>query len=184
MRKVIGAINMTLDGYCDHTAITAGDEIHRHYTELLKHSDTILYGRKTFELMEFWRTFIDHPSGDESMDEFAIVMNGIHKVVFSGTLKNIDWESAELSQYSLEEEVQNMVLSSGSDILVGSRSLIIQLLQLKLLEELQLCLHPVVAGGELELFEEIKERLEFELIDLKALKSGGVIQYLRPVYQR
>ncbi|HYM92622.1 MAG TPA: hypothetical protein VET23_00655 [Chitinophagaceae bacterium] len=47
MRKLIAAFNMTLDGFCDHTAMTADGEIHQHYSELLRGADTILYGRIT-----------------------------------------------------------------------------------------------------------------------------------------
>ena len=61
MRKVIAAINMTLDGFCDHTAIIPDEEIHQHYTELLSKGDAILYGRITYQLMEYWRT-----SGEKS----------------------------------------------------------------------------------------------------------------------
>lgn len=53
MRKIIGAINMTLDGFCDHTAIDPDEEIHEHYANLLRSAGTILYGRITYQLMEF-----------------------------------------------------------------------------------------------------------------------------------
>src|SRR5690606_17445313 len=62
MRKVIATINMTIDGICDHTVIQPGEDIHRHYQDLLNGGDVILYGRITYQLMEFWRTFLDRPS--------------------------------------------------------------------------------------------------------------------------
>ncbi len=52
MRKVIAAINMTLDGFCDHTAGIADDELHQHYSELLGYAGVMLYGRITYQLME------------------------------------------------------------------------------------------------------------------------------------
>jgi hypothetical protein len=51
MRKLIAAINMTLDGFCDHTSIIPNEEIHQHYAELLRKADTVLYGRITYQLM-------------------------------------------------------------------------------------------------------------------------------------
>ena len=72
MRKLIAAINMTLDGFCDHTAIIPDDEIHNHYTDLLSNAGTILYGRITYQLMEFWRTVLENPTGNKSMDDFAM----------------------------------------------------------------------------------------------------------------
>ena len=62
MRKLIAALNMTLDGFCDHTAILPDEEIHQHYTELLGQGDAILYGRTTYQLMEFWPTLLENPS--------------------------------------------------------------------------------------------------------------------------
>ena len=88
MRKIIAAINMTLDGYCDHTAITPGEEIHHHYAELLKNADAILYGRITYQLMQFWQTLVEKPSGEQSMDEFALAIDKVPKIVFSRTLEN------------------------------------------------------------------------------------------------
>ena len=158
MRKLIAAINMTLDGFCDHTAGIPDDEIHQHYTDLLSNADTILYGRITYQLMEYWRTLLANPSDEKSMNDFAIAIDKIHKIVFSHTLKNVEWESAKLANRDIEEEVLELKQQSGKDILVGSRSLIIQLMKLNLLDEYQLCIHPVIAGTGLPLFENIKDR--------------------------
>ena len=65
MRKVIATINTTLDAVCDHTAGIPDDEIHQHYTNLLRHADAILFGRITYQLMEFWRTLVEKPSGEK-----------------------------------------------------------------------------------------------------------------------
>ena len=56
MRKIIAAINMTLDGFCDHTAIQPDEELHRYYAELLDNAGVILYGRITYQLMQFLAT--------------------------------------------------------------------------------------------------------------------------------
>lgn len=177
MRKVIAAINMTLDGVCDHTAISPDEELHQHYTDLLNNAGTILYGRVTYQLMEFWRTLIEKPSGEKSMNDFAIVMNNIPKIVFSHTLKNLDWESATLTSQGLETETLKLKQQSGKDILVGSRSLIIQLLKLNLIDEFQLCVHPIIAGKGLPLFENINDRITFRLTKTKSFNSGAVTLY-------
>ena len=135
MRKLIAAINMTLDGFCDHTAGIPDDEIHQHYADLLSNADTILYGRITYQLMEYWRTLLENPSDEKSMNDFAIAIDKIPKIVFSHTLKNVEWESAKLANRDIEEEVLELKQQSGKDILVGSRSLIIQLMKLNLLDE-------------------------------------------------
>lgn len=188
MRKVIAAINMTLDGFFDHTAITPDEEIHHHYADLLDSGGVVLYGRITYQLMQFWQTLIKNPSGEKSMDDFALAIDKIPKIVFSHTLKNTDpiaigWDSATLSSQSLEEVVLELKQSrnSGSkDILVGSRSLIIQLLKLNLIDELQLCVHPVIAGSGLPLFENINDRTILKLIKTKTFNSGAVMLYYEP----
>ena len=168
---------MTLDGFCDHTAILPDEEIHQHYRQLLNDGDVILYGRITYQLMEFWRTLVKNPSGEKSMDDFAIAMDKIPKIVFSHTLKNLDWKSAKLANRSIEEEVLELKQQSGRDILVGSRSLIIQLVKLKLIDEFQLCIHPVVVGSGLPLFPNINDRMIFKLIKTKAFRGGAVALY-------
>src|SRR5688572_25348686 len=105
MRKIIAAINMTLDGIFDHTAGLPDTEIHNHYTELLGQADVILYGRITYQLMEFWRTVLENPSDEKSMNDFAVAIDRIPKIVFSHTLKDVEWDSARLSVQSIEEEV-------------------------------------------------------------------------------
>src|SRR3954462_9002549 len=105
MGKVIAAINMTLDGFCDHTAIIPDEEIHQHYADLLSNGDTILYGRITYQLMEYWQTVVKNPTGNKSMDEFAVIMDNIPKIVFSHTLKNVEWDSAKLANRAVGEEV-------------------------------------------------------------------------------
>lgn len=180
MRKVIAAINMTLDGFCDHTAIIPDDEIHQHYADLLSSADTILYGRITFQLMEYWPTVVKNPTGNKATDEFAVIMDKIPKIVFSSTLKNVGWESAKLANRSLEVEVLELKQQSGKDILVGSRSLIIQLMKLNLIDEFQLCVHPVVTGEGLPLFENIDDRTVFKLTKNKTFGGGAVTLYYEP----
>ncbi|MGF1635826.1 MAG: dihydrofolate reductase family protein [Cyclobacteriaceae bacterium] len=181
MRKIIAAINMTLDGFCDHTAITPDEEIHNHYADLLDSAGVILYGRITYELMQFWQTLLKNPSGEKSMDDFAVAIDKVPKIVFSQTLKNTEWDSAKLATKAIEEEILELKQQPGKDILVGSRSLIVQLLQLNLIDEFQLCIHPVVAGGGLPLFENIKDRKSLKLIKTKILTGGGVILYFEPI---
>nr|WP_294900292.1 dihydrofolate reductase family protein [uncultured Pedobacter sp.] len=183
MRKLIAAINMTIDGFCDHTAGIPDDELHQHYADLLSSADVILYGRITYQLMEFWRTLAENPSGEKAMDNFAIVMDSTPKLVFSDTLKSVDWKSAKLAKGTLQEEVIAIKQQAGKPILVGSRSLILQLMKLNLIDEYQLCIHPVVEGKGLPLFENIKNRTVLKLTHTKTFNSGAIILYYKPMNQ-
>ncbi|MCW9705869.1 dihydrofolate reductase family protein [Fodinibius salsisoli] len=184
MRKLIAAINTTLDGICDHTAGIPDEEIHQHYTELLRQGDAILYGRTTYELMEFWRTLLENPSEEKPMNDFAKAIDKIPKIVFSSTLKNVDWESATIAKCDLKEKVLELKQQSGKDILVGSRSLIIQLMKLNLIDEYQFCVHPVVAGSGLPLFENINDRTILKLIKTKTFSGGAVTLYYEPTNEK
>ena len=175
---------MTLDGFCDHTAGLPDEEIHQHYTELLGQADLILYGRITYQLMEFWRTLLENPSDEKSMNDFAIAIDKIPKIVFSHTLKDVEWDSARLSDQAIEEEVLELKQQSGKDILVGSRSLIIQLMKLNLIDEYQLCVHSVVAGSGLPLFENINDRTILKLIKTKTFSGGAVMLYYEPTNEK
>ena len=181
MRKVIAAFNTTIDGNCDHTAGIADEEIHQHYTNLLDNAGVILYGRTTYQLMEFWRTILEKPSEKKSMNDFAMAIDKIQKIVFSHTLKKVDWESAKLASRNLNEEVLELKQQSRKDIFVGSRSLIIQLMNLNLIDELQLCIQPVIAGKGLPLFENINDRTIFKLKKTKNFNNGAMILYYEPL---
>ena len=173
---------MTLDGFCDHTAMVADDELHQHYTDLLKTADTILYGRITYKLMEdYWPRLVKNPSGTKTMDDFAAAIDNIHKIVFSHTLKSVQWDTARLATKDIKEEVLELRQQPGGDILAGSRSLIVTLLNLNLLDEFQLCVQPIIAGKGLPLLDRINDRIELKLRKTKNLKnSGSTIFYFEP----
>lgn len=180
MRKVIAAINMTLDGYCDHTVIDPDEELHNHYTELITKAGVLLYGRITYQLMEYWRPFVEKPSGKKSMDDFAQAIDGVPKIVFSNTLKKLEWKSARLAKQNLKEEVIALKQQSNKDIYACSPSIIVALTQLDLIDEYQLCLHPVIASQGLPLFKNISNRISLKLKDTQTLSSGAVLLYYTP----
>ena len=180
MRKLIAAINMTLDGFCDHTAGIADEEIHQHYADLLNNSGTILYGRTTYQLMEYWRDVLKNPTGNKSMNDFAVTIDKIPKIVFSHTLKNVDWKTAKLATRGLREEVLELKQQAGKAILAGSPSLIISLMNLGLIDEFQLCVHPIILGKGLPLFKNIQDQVNLKLLKTKTFGSGVVAFYYEP----
>lgn len=180
MAKIVAAMNMTLDGYCDHTVMTADDEIHEHYAELLRNSGAAIYGRKTYQLMEFWPTLLKNPSGNKAMDDFAVAMDNIPKIVFSRTLKDLDWPTARLAKRDLKEEVLDLKQQETSPVVVGSPGLIAQATRLGLIDEYQLSVHPTVVGSGLTLFKDIKDRVDLKLINTKTFACGAVTLYYEP----
>ena len=148
MRKLIACINMTLDGFCDHTAMVPSDEGMRFFNDLLRDADTLLYGRITYQLMEdYWPAMVKKPSGDKLDDEFAVLIDKISKIVFSRTLQKVGWKNSILKKELIKEEVLNLKQQAGKNILAGSRSLIVALAKLGLVDEFQLVVHPVILGS-------------------------------------
>jgi len=181
MRKLIAAINMTLDGYCDHTAVIADDELHQHYNELLSNADTLLYGRVTYQLMEsYWPNVVENPTGNKPTDKFAVLIDNISKIVFSRTLKNVEWKNTKLKNEVVKEEILELKKQAGKDIGAGSPSLIIALTNLNLIDEYQLCVHPIIAGNGLPLFKNINDRINLKLLKTKTFGCGAVILYYEP----
>src|SRR6516225_1271152 len=120
MRKLIAAINMTLDGYCDHTAITPDDEFQDHYNELLRGADTILWGRITYELMEeYWPLLAKDPSGNKPMDDFAVLADNLTKILYSRTRSNVTWKNTFLKTEIVKEEIAALKKQPGKNILAG-----------------------------------------------------------------
>lgn len=178
MRKIIAAINTTIDGFCDHTAGIPDEEIHQHYAELLVGAGAVIYGRITFQLMEsYWPMVVKDPTGSKSTDEFAVAIDNIPKIVFSRTLDKVVWKNSTLATGDLTTEIQNLKSQPGKDVLVGSPGMIDALTVLDLIDEYQICVHPVILGKGLPLFKSVNERSILRLTDTKRFKSGALVLY-------
>jgi dihydrofolate reductase len=181
MRKLIAAMNMTFDGFCDHTAMIADDEIHQHYNDLLDNAGLLLYGRITYQLMEsYWPAVVKNPTGNAPEDEFAVLIDNIPKVVFSRTLKNVDWKNTLLKKEIVKEEILELKRQPGKDILAGSPSLIVALTNLGLIDEYQIGVQPTILGDGLSLFDNIKDRIDLKLLRTKTFGCGAVTFYYEP----
>lgn len=181
MRKVIASINMTLDGYCDHTAVTPGDDLMEHFNEVLKNAGVMVYGRTTYQLMEsYWPAMVKAPTGNKLDDEFAVLLENLPKLLFSRTLQNVTWANTRLAQGSIKEELTALKQQHGKPIFVGSPGLIATATELHLVDEFQLVVHPVIAGKGLPLFKGISDRVPLKLIKPKTLESGAVVLYYEP----
>lgn len=182
MRKLIAAINISLDGFCDHTAMSADEETHEHFKDLLKNADTLIYGRITYQLMEnYWPTVVQTPTGIKPTDEFAVLINNISKIVYSRTLQQVDWKNTTLKNKIIKEEIIALKQQPGKNIVVGSPSLIVALMKLGLIDEFEPVIHPTVLGSGLPLFKNIDERVNLKLLDTKTFRCGAVVHYYQPV---
>ena len=180
MRKLIAAMNMTLDGFCDHTAGIADEETHQHYSDLIKNSGPLLYGRITFQLMEYWKSVVENPTGVKATDDFAIAIDDAQKIVFSRTLESVDWRNTEVKRDIVRDDILKLKEQPGKDLLAGSPGLIVALTKLGLVDEFQISIQPMIVGSGLVLFKDIKERIDLKLLKTETFGCGAVVHYYEP----
>src|SRR6476661_5294442 len=120
MRPLRYSINVTLDGCCDHRAIPADEDLHRHAIENLERADALLFGRVTYEMMEAaFRPPALTGARPDWMEPFARAIDAAKKYVVSSTLNKdrVDW-NAELVRGDLGKAVQQLKAQSGKGLLV------------------------------------------------------------------
>ncbi|MBL7987703.1 MAG: dihydrofolate reductase family protein [Chlorobi bacterium] len=177
MRKLISYINITPDGFCDHTAVLADEELHASANQLFRNADTGVFGRVTYQLMEsYWPSVAQNPTGIQSVDEFAVLLDNIEKIVFSRTMKSVEWQNARLATGGLEEEIVRLKKQPGKDMVVSSPSLISQLTRLELIDEYYFLVQPILAGSGKRFFEtvELDKHHHLELTDTEVFTSGTI----------
>ncbi|MGE5858949.1 MAG: dihydrofolate reductase family protein [Ignavibacteria bacterium] len=180
MRKIIWAINVTIDGYADHTVMLADDEMHYFYANLLNNIDTVLFGRKTYELLaSFWPTAYEDPRSTKGMIEFAHKINSLSKVVFSNKLKKTDWNNSKIIKENLVEEVMKMKEQSGKNLSIGGISIASVLMERDLIDEYWFVVQPIILGKGIQLFGKINKKKNLRFIDLKIFNSGVVVLHYK-----
>jgi dihydrofolate reductase len=183
MRKLIYAINITLDGGCDHTTGIPDDELMRYYTQMMREADLLVYGRKTYQLMVPYWPDVEKCQDDRETDiEFARAFNACKMVVFSRSLEPVEEGKTRIVRSDLREEIVRLKQEAGKDIFVGGADLPAQLMQLGLIDEYRVVIMPVLAGKGRRLFEDttLSETKRLKLVESKIFKSGCVaLRYLK-----
>jgi dihydrofolate reductase len=180
MRPLRYAINVTLDGCCDHRAMFADEELHRHSAETLAQADALLLGRVTYEMMEAaWRPPARVGARPDWMEPFARTIDAAKKYVVSSTLDRVDW-NAELVRGDLEKAVQQLKRESGKGLLVGGVKLPQALAELGLIDEYELIVQPRLAGHGPTLFAGLSKRVDLRLVGRREFASGAVAMRYEP----
>ena len=183
MRKVIFAINVTLDGCCDHTKQFADDETHEYFTDVLRSVELLVFGRKTYQLMvPFWPEVARTQSMTKASNEFARMFDSLQKIVFSRSLSGVEDKRTRIIRTNLQEEILKLKQEPGKNILVGGVSIPSQLIDLGLVDEYRFVVGPILAGEGRRLMEGVSllEKLQLKLVETKSLKSGCVaLHYLK-----
>jgi len=183
MRNVIFAINITLDGCCDHTKQLADEETHEYFTRLMRDVDLQVFGRKTYQLMvPYWPDIAKNQSETKAENEFARAFDSTNKIVFSRSLNSAEEKNTRIVRTNLRDEILKLKQEQGKSILTGGVSIPSQLIELGLVDEYRFVVQPIVAGEGRRLLEgvSLQERLQLKLVESKIFKSGCVaLRYLK-----
>ena len=184
MRNVVFAINITLDGCCDHTKGIADEETHEYFTGLLRDVDLLAFGRRTYQLMvPYWPDVAkNHSAGTKAENDFADAFDSISKIVFSQSLDSAEDKNTRIVRTKPQDEIRRLKQEPGKKILIGGVAVPSQLIELGLVDEYHFVVHPIVAGEGRRLLEGIslQEKLQLKLVESKVFKSGCVaLRYLK-----
>ena len=174
--KLIFSINVTIDGFADHTFGIVDDEMLDFHTNLLSTVDIVLFGRKTYELLgSYWPVIHEFPETTEGELRFAEKINALPKIVFSKTLNDATWNNTKLVKGNAAEEIMYLKQKQGKNMSIGGISLSTELLKQGLIDECWFLVHPVISGKGRRLLEGLNERKNLKLLDVSTLKSGVVV---------
>ena len=183
MRKLIFAINTTLDGCVDHTKQTVDDETLEYFTQLTRDADLQVFGRKTYQLMvPYWPEVAKDPSATKADKEFARAFESVNKVVFSRSLASAEDKNTRIVRTNLRDEMLKLKQEQGKNILVGGVDIPSQLMQLGLIDDFRFMVSPVIVGEGRRLLDGVSlpESLHLKLVESKNFKSGCVLlRYLK-----
>src|SRR5258706_4108210 len=173
MRPLRYSINITLDGCCDHRAMIADEEVHRHAVENLERADALLFGRVTYEMMETaWRRPARAGARPDWMEPFARTIDAAKKYVVSSTLERVDW-NAELVRGDLGKAVEQRKREPGKGLFTGGVKLPLALAEMGLIDEYEFVVQPRLAGHGPTLFAGLSKRVDLRLVSRLEFRSGA-----------
>lgn len=178
MAKLIYSMNPSLDGFVEERDGsfdwgTPDEVLHRIHNERVRGLGGHLLGRRLYEIMLFWETLHEDPEAPDYILEFADIWKALPKVVFSRTLGEVVGNT-RLARGSIAEEAAELMERTGRDVAIGGAELAGEAIRLGLVEEFQIFVYPVLAGGGKPLFPELEQTVPLKLKQTKTL-SGGVV---------
>lgn len=188
-RKIIAALQVSVDGFIEGPngemdwAMMEDEETWRDVFEMLSHVDTFILGRKMYPGYErYWLAVLADPVGilpfsdrvaSKNEIAYARLADSRQHIVLSSSLDKVAWKTTRIVRDV--EDIQKMKQQPGKDMFaVGGATLVSSLMNLGLIDELRLMVNPLILGGGMALFKDVKERHSLKLIKAKPLKSGKV----------
>ncbi len=189
MRKVIYAMSVSLDGFIealngDLNWSFPDEELHQHFNDREAMIDIYLYGRRLYENMAaFWPTADENPSAPRHEIEYARIWKSKPKIVFSKTLDQVGWNS-RLVRGNIADEVKKLKAQPGQNLSVGGAELASTFMQLGLIDEYELYIHPVILGGGKPMFRPLHDKIDLQLVESRTFRSGVVLLRYRRANER
>jgi dihydrofolate reductase len=186
MRKLVYATSLSLDGYIDAEAgdpswVVPDEELHKHFNDVEREIDTLLYGRRMYELMAgYWPSADQDPSAPAVIVEYARIWRPVPKVVFSSTLESVDW-NASLERGDAVAEVARLKSQPGRTMGVGGLTLASSLAAAGLIDEYRLYYVPILLGSGRAAFSRIQNRVRLTPVETRTFSSGTVLLRCVPV---
>lgn len=179
MRKIISFMHMSLDGFVagpngEMNWIKVDEEIFDHVGKRISQTDSALYGRTTYQMMEsYWPEAGNKPNASKHDIEHSRWYNKAHKVVLSKTLKDADLPNTTIISDNLSDRLNEIKQQAGSEILLfGSPTATHALIQQNLIDGYWLFVNPVILGQSIPLFADIKDKIKLKLLSTQQFTSG------------
>jgi dihydrofolate reductase len=189
MRKVILQIDLTLDGFIagsngESDWVTADEEMNQDASDLLTTADSILLGRVAYQQFADYWPFAD-TNRSTTHSKIAHQINNATKIIFSKTLEKVTWgtwNNARLVKENIAEEISTMKSLPGKNLLLyAGAGIVSTFMQLGLIDEYRLRVHPFVLGAGMPLFKGVEAGLHLNLVKTKTYKNGAVLLDYLPI---
>jgi len=181
MRTVTFGINISLDGYCDHTIFNPSEEVMDYFTGMMDGVDLYFFGRVMYQLMfPYWEEVAQQQSGSVVENRFAERFSAIERLVVSRTLESADVKT-RIVRSNPAGELLKLKQQPGQKISVDSVSMLPALIAADLIDEFNLVVHPIIVGKGRPLLEagSLEDKIGLELAETKVFKSGSVALHYR-----
>jgi dihydrofolate reductase len=174
-------MSVSLDGFIeaangDLSWSVPDEELHKHFNDLEARTDTNFYGRGLYENMAaYWPTADENPEASEVEIEYARIWKSKPKIVFSKTLDQVGWNS-RLVRENIAEEVNKLKEQPGKAMMsVGGAGLASTFMQLGLIDEYWLYIHPVILGDGKPMFGHLQDKINLQFVETRTFGSGVVL---------
>jgi dihydrofolate reductase len=176
MSRLVWSINVSLDGVADHTVgVGVGDESYAFFSDLLDHTELVVLGRVTYQLMEAaWPNAQKDPRATKRAIEFAEKFNAIPKMVFSRTLEKADWNNTRLVRGDIVTEVARLKQELSKNILLDGLAVAQEFVRRRMIDEYWFVVHPILAGKGRRVFDNLNDGPILRFVNAIAFGSGAV----------